>query len=159
MNNTSLHKNPRYYIETYGCQMNTYDSELVAGMLKKCGYTETSELHNADAVFLNTCAIREKAEVTVHNRLDSLQYLKKRNPKMIFGVLGCMAQNLKHDLLESKPFVDVILGPDSYRRIPEYPSWAHCLLGKPEYRRNRLCRTKLHHRKWHNPITPFHRHH
>ena len=112
-------QNLQYYIETYGCQMNTYDSELVAGMLKECGYTETSELHNADAIFLNTCAIREKAEETVHNRLNTLQHLKKKNPRMILGVLGCMAQNLKNELLESKPYVDVILGPDSYRRIPD----------------------------------------
>ena len=110
---------PYYYIETFGCQMNVYDSELVAGLLQKCGYFKTEDMNQADIIFLNTCAIREKAEETVHHRLESIQYLKKRNPKMIFGVLGCMAQNLKDDLLESKPYVDVILGPDSYRRIPE----------------------------------------
>ncbi len=112
-------KNLQYYIETYGCQMNIYDSELVAGLLEKCGFSETREINNADAVFLNTCAIREKAEDTVHNRLNHLQYLKKKKPGMILGILGCMAQNLKNELLESKPYVDVILGPDSYRRIPE----------------------------------------
>jgi len=112
-------KNLHYYIETYGCQMNIYDSELVAGLLEKCGFSETREINNADAVFLNTCAIREKAEDTVHNRLNSLQYLKKKKPGMILGILGCMAQNLKNELLESKPYVDVILGPDSYRRIPD----------------------------------------
>jgi len=111
--------NPYYLIETFGCQMNVADSELVAGMLQKCGYSETRDLNQADIIFMNTCAIREKAEETVHNRLDSIQHLKKRKPEMIFGVLGCMAQNLKNDLLESKPYVDVILGPDSYRRIPE----------------------------------------
>ena len=109
----------QYHIETFGCQMNVYDSELVAGLLEKCGYSETEDLNQADIIFLNTCAIREKAEVTVHNRLESIQHLKKRNPQIIFGVLGCMAQNLKDDLLESKPYVDIILGPDSYRRIPE----------------------------------------
>ena len=109
----------KYHIETFGCQMNVYDSELVAGLLQKCGYSETEDLNQADIIFLNTCAIREKAEVTVHHRLESIQHLKKRNPQIIFGVLGCMAQNLKDDLLESKPYVDVILGPDSYRRIPE----------------------------------------
>ena len=112
-------QNLQYYIETYGCQMNIYDSELVAGLLEKCGYIETREINNADAVFLNTCAIREKAEDTVHNRLNNLQYLKKKKPGMILGILGCMAQNLKNELLESKPYVDVILGPDSYRRIPD----------------------------------------
>ena len=112
-------QNLQYYIETYGCQMNIYDSELVAGLLEKCGYRETRKINNADAVFLNTCAIREKAEDTVHNRLNNLQYLKKKKPGMILGILGCMAQNLKNELLESKPYVDVILGPDSYRRIPD----------------------------------------
>ena len=99
--------------------MNVADSELVAGMLQQCGYSETRDMTQADIIFMNTCAIREKAEETVHHRLDSMQHLKKRKPEMIFGALGCMAQNLKNDLLESKPYVDVILGPDSYRRIPE----------------------------------------
>ena len=111
--------NKTLFIKTYGCQMNVYDSELVGGMLQKCGYIETKQMHKADVIFLNTCAIREKAELTVHHRLDSIQHLKKNKPHLIFGVLGCMAQNLKDDLLESKPYVDVILGPDSYRRIPE----------------------------------------
>jgi len=118
-NNNNLQNKYKYYIETYGCQMNIYDSELVAGLLEKCGYSETRKINNADAVFLNTCAIREKAEETVHNRLNNLQHLKKKKPGMILGILGCMAQNLKNELLESKPYVDVILGPDSYRRIPE----------------------------------------
>ena len=108
-----------YYIETYGCQMNVYDSELVENQLIKTGYKETNNIELADLIFLNTCAIREKAEQTVHNRLSSLAYLKKKNPNLIIGVLGCMAQNLKDDLLKDKPYVDVILGPDSYRRIPE----------------------------------------
>ena len=108
-----------YFIETFGCQMNVSDSELVAGLLQKCGYSKTEDMNQADIIFLNTCAIREKAEETVHHRLESIQHLKKRNPLMIFGVLGCMAQNLKDDLLESKPYIDIILGPDSYRRIPE----------------------------------------
>ena len=80
---------------------------------------ETNNIELADLIFLNTCAIREKAEETVHNRLTSLAYLKKRNPNLIIGVLGCMAQNLKDSILESKPYVDIILGPDSYRRLPE----------------------------------------
>jgi len=109
----------KYYIETYGCQMNVYDSELVAGLLKKTGYSETKQIESADVIFLNTCAIREKAEETVHNRLDSLHFLKKRNPNLLLGVLGCMAKNLKDGILESRPFVDVVLGPDSYRKLPE----------------------------------------
>ncbi len=111
--------NPKYYIETYGCQMNVYDSELVSSILRDQGYRQTEHINEADAVFLNTCSIREKAEETVHNRLSNFQSLKRKKPKMIIGVLGCMAQNLKNDLLESKPYVDVILGPDSYRRLPE----------------------------------------
>jgi tRNA-2-methylthio-N6-dimethylallyladenosine synthase len=99
--------------------MNVYDSELVAKLLQNLGYSETDDLADADAIFLNTCSVREKAEETVHNRLNNLHHLKRKKPSLIIGVLGCMAQNLKNDLLESKPFVDVILGPDSYRRIPE----------------------------------------
>ena len=109
----------RYYIETYGCQMNVSDSELVSNQLEKIGYTMSKRVENADLIFLNTCSIRERAEETVHNRLDSLHYLKKNNPKVIIGVIGCMAQNLKNELLESKPYVDIILGPDSYRRISD----------------------------------------
>ena len=109
----------KYYIETYGCQMNVSDSEVVASLLKKSGYSRTDDIKLADVIFLNTCAIREKAEETVMNRLDSLHFLKRRNPNLLLGVLGCMAKNLKDILLESRPYVDVILGPDSYRRIPE----------------------------------------
>ena len=81
--------------------MNVYDSELVASLLKECNYQQTTEINDADAVFLNTCAIREKAEETVHNRLDNLHVLKRNKPNMILGVLGCMAQNLKDDILEN----------------------------------------------------------
>ena len=107
----------RFYIETYGCQMNVYDSELVGGQLEKLGYISTNSLEEAELIFLNTCSIREKAEETVHNRLNNLHYLKKRNPKILIGLLGCMAQNLKDEILESKPYVDIILGPDSYRKL------------------------------------------
>ena len=109
----------KYYIETYGCQMNVSDSEVVATLLQKSGYSKTDDMQSADVIFLNTCAIREKAEETVMNRLDSLHFLKRKNPNLLLGVLGCMAKNLKDLLLESRPYVDVILGPDSYRRIPE----------------------------------------
>ena len=109
----------KYYIETYGCQMNVSDSEVVATLLQKSGYSKTDDMQSADVIFLNTCAIREKAEETVMNRLDSLHFLKRKNPNLLLGVLGCMAKNLKDVLLESRPYVDVILGPDSYRRIPE----------------------------------------
>ena len=108
-----------YYIETYGCQMNVYDSELVSNMMKLSGYKQTNDLEVADAIFLNTCSIREKAEETVHNRLNNFQHLKRKKPSMLIGVLGCMAQNLKDVLLEDKPYVDIILGPDSYRNLPK----------------------------------------
>jgi len=108
-----------YHIHTYGCQMNVYDSELVSGQLQTLGYKETNNLDLADIILLNTCSIREKAEETVFNRLDSLHYLKKNKPSLLIGVLGCMAQNLKNDLLDSKPYVDIILGPDSYRKLSQ----------------------------------------
>ncbi len=108
-----------YYIETYGCQMNVSDSELVSSELEKIGYISSDKIETADLILLNTCSIREKAEETVHNRLDSLHYLKKNNPKLLIGVIGCMAQNLKNELLSSKPYIDIILGPDSYRKISD----------------------------------------
>ena len=109
----------KYFIETYGCQMNEYDSELVGKILGDLGYSKSNTIEEADIIFLNTCSIREKAEETVHNRLNSLAYLKKKKKHLLIGVLGCMAQNLKNVLLESKPYVDIILGPDSYRKLPE----------------------------------------
>ena len=109
----------KFVLETYGCQMNTADSELVEGILLKLGLEKTQDLHDADAIFLNTCAIRENAEVKVHSRLGNLHKIKRSKPHLIIGVLGCMAQNLKDDLLKNKPYVDIILGPDSYRKIPD----------------------------------------
>jgi len=108
-----------FYIETYGCQMNVADSELVAGLLQQEGYGATDRLEAADAIFVNTCAIREHAEEKVQSRLGYLGQLKSKRPEILIGVLGCMAQHLKEDILESKPYVDVVLGPDSYRRLPE----------------------------------------
>ncbi|MBT7424313.1 MAG: tRNA (N6-isopentenyl adenosine(37)-C2)-methylthiotransferase MiaB, partial [Candidatus Marinimicrobia bacterium] len=111
--------NKSYFIETYGCQMNVADSELISGLLSSEGYNETSDIHAADIIFVNTCAIREHAEDKVHSRLGFYNQLKQKKPETIIGILGCMAQNLKEDILESKPFVDIILGPDSYRKLPE----------------------------------------
>ena len=110
--------NKSYYIETYGCQMNVADSELVSGLLSQDGYDETKDINRADIILVNTCAIREHAEDKVHSRLGFYDQFKQKNPSTIIGVLGCMAQNLKEDILESKPYVDIILGPDSYRRLP-----------------------------------------
>ncbi len=108
-----------YFIETYGCQMNVADSELVESLLQKEGYSPASKIDNANAIFVNTCAIREHAEEKVHSQLGRYDLIKKEKPDTIIGVLGCMAQSLKHDLLENRPYVDIILGPDSYRKLPD----------------------------------------
>jgi len=115
--NTSLIK--KFAIQTYGCQMNVADSELVEGILTNLGLEKTADYDEADAIFLNTCAIRENAETKVHSKLGNLHKIKLNKPHLIIGVLGCMAQNLKDDLLKNKPYVDIILGPDSYRKIPD----------------------------------------
>ena len=99
--------------------MNVADSEWVAGLLDKSGYRRTQRLEDAKIILINTCAIREKAEETVHSRLGRLAELKQKDPSILIGVLGCMAKNLADSLLESKPYVDLVLGPDSYRRLPE----------------------------------------
>ena len=99
--------------------MNVADSELVESILKGEGYSKATQLHDADAIFVNTCSIREHAEEKVHSQLGRYDLIKKENPDTIIGVLGCMGQSLKHDLLENRPFVDIILGPDSYRKLPD----------------------------------------
>ena len=109
--------NKSFYIETYGCQMNVSDSELISGILSKDGYTETKNINNADIILVNTCAIREHAEDKIHSRLGFYNKIKEKRPSIIIGVLGCMAQNLKENILESKPYVDIVLGPDSYRNL------------------------------------------
>ena len=111
--------NKSYFIETYGCQMNVADTEVISGLLNNEGYRQTKDIHSANVIFVNTCAIREHAEDKVHSRLGFYNQIKQKKPDIIIGVLGCMAQNLKEDILESKPFVDIILGPDSYRRLPD----------------------------------------
>ena len=109
----------KFALETYGCQMNVADSELVEGILTNLGLEKTADYDEAEAIFLNTCAIRENAETKVHSKLGNLHKIKLNKPHLIIGVLGCMAQNLKDDLLKNKPYVDIILGPDSYRKIPD----------------------------------------
>lgn len=111
--------NKTYYIETYGCQMNVADSELVESILQNIGYSPVNNINRAKAIFVNTCAIRDHAEEKVNSQLGRYDLIKKKNPEIIIGVLGCMAQSLKHDLLENKPYVDIIIGPDSYRKLPE----------------------------------------
>jgi len=108
----------KLFIESYGCQMNFSDSEIVASVLGKEGFSVTGDIHEADVVFLNTCSIREKAEQTVRNRLSHIQSLKKKNPDIIVGVLGCMAERLKSKFLEEEKIVDLVAGPDAYRDLP-----------------------------------------
>jgi tRNA-2-methylthio-N6-dimethylallyladenosine synthase len=109
----------KFFIESYGCQMNFSDSEIVASILKKEGFQTTNEIGEADIVFLNTCSIREKAEQTVRNRLMHINGLKKNNPQLMVGVLGCMAERLKAKFLEEEKIVDLVAGPDAYRDLPQ----------------------------------------
>lgn len=108
----------KLYIESYGCQMNFSDSEIVASILEKEGYATTRNVDEADVVMLNTCSIREKAETTVRNRLQHFKKQKETNPGLVVGVLGCMAERMKETLLEEEKLVDVVVGPDAYRDLP-----------------------------------------
>jgi tRNA-2-methylthio-N6-dimethylallyladenosine synthase len=109
----------KVYIETYGCQMNIADTEIVLGILQKNGYDLTKDLNIADVVLLNTCSIRENAEQRIYGRLGNIKTLKKGNPNLVIGILGCMAERLRKDLIDNKKMVDVVVGPDEYRRLPE----------------------------------------
>ncbi|MFD0932676.1 tRNA (N6-isopentenyl adenosine(37)-C2)-methylthiotransferase MiaB [Psychroflexus salinarum] len=108
----------KLYIESYGCAMNFSDSEIVASILDKQGYNTTKELAEADLVLVNTCSIRDKAEQTVRKRLEKFNAIKKDNPSMKVGVLGCMAERLKHKFLEEEKIVDLVVGPDAYKDLP-----------------------------------------
>jgi len=112
-------KAKKLYIESYGCQMNFSDSEIVASIMKDNGFDTTSEFEQADVIFLNTCSIREKAELTVRNRLAQFNTLKRERPDVTIGVLGCMAERIKDQLLEEEKLVDVVVGPDAYRDLPK----------------------------------------
>jgi tRNA-2-methylthio-N6-dimethylallyladenosine synthase len=112
-------KSRKLYIESYGCQMNYSDSEIVASILQKEGFDTTSDISQADLVFLNTCSIREKAEQTVRQRLTQINSYKKQKPEMVVGILGCMAERLKTKLLEEEKIVDLVAGPDAYRDLPQ----------------------------------------
>ena len=110
--------NRRVYIETYGCQMNVSDSELMSGILTRNGYEMVDRLENANVVLLNTCAIRENAEEKVLNRLVHLHHRKRVQSDLVLGVCGCMAQHMKTKLIDAAPYVDFVLGPDAYRNLP-----------------------------------------
>jgi tRNA-2-methylthio-N6-dimethylallyladenosine synthase len=109
----------RLYIETYGCQMNVYDSHAIADVLTHHGYHEVESPEEADLLLLNTCAIRDHAETRVLGRIGQLQSIKRQRPELIFGVVGCMAQRLGQTLLERRSAVDLVVGTDNYHRIPE----------------------------------------
>ncbi len=109
----------KLYIETYGCAMNLADSEVMASIMSGNGFTTTDNPLEADVVFLNTCAVRDNAESRIWGRLRELKFQKKKNPGMIVGVMGCMAERLKSTLLEKEKLVDIVVGPDAYRDIPK----------------------------------------
>jgi len=108
-----------FYVESYGCAMNFADSEVVASILEKNGYGSTRNLEIADLILINTCSIREKAELTVRKRLTEFRKYKEQKPGMLVGVLGCMAERLKSKLLEEEKLVDLVVGPDAYRTLPD----------------------------------------
>lgn len=116
--NEPLSGKKRLFIESYGCQMNFSDSEIVASVMRDAGFATTSDVNNADLIFLNTCAIRDNAEQKVRNRLKQLNFIKKNKPGMLIGVLGCMAERLKTKFLEEEKMVDIVTGPDAYRDLP-----------------------------------------
>jgi len=109
----------KLYIETYGCQMNVADSEIVASVMKGAGYTITGTINEADLILINTCSIRQNAEQKIWNRLKALKALKKKRPGTMVGVIGCMAERLKEAFLHNDLSVDLVAGPDAYRTLPE----------------------------------------
>ena len=108
----------KLYIESYGCQMNFSDSEIVASILSKVGYNTTDNVDDADLVLINTCSVREKAEQTIRKRLEQFNVYKRKKPTMKVGVLGCMAERVKHAFLEEEKIVDMVVGPDAYKDLP-----------------------------------------
>jgi len=109
----------KVYIETYGCQMNEYDTEIVKSILIKNNFCIIDKPEDAEVIFLNTCSVRENAHQKVHQRLHVLKQLRREKKNLLMGVLGCMAQNLRQDLLEDNVGVDIIAGPDSYKKLPQ----------------------------------------
>ncbi len=116
--NNVIGNSKKLFIESYGCQMNLNDSEIVASILAKEGFNTTHLLEEADLVLVNTCSIREKAEQTIRKRLQKYNKVRRINPNMKIGVLGCMAERLKTKFLEEEKMVDLVVGPDAYRDLP-----------------------------------------
>ena len=117
-NTNDKSKTKSVYIESYGCAMNFSDSEIVASILSKNGYKTSDDLYTADLILVNTCSIREKAELTVRKRLEKFNKVRKTNSNVKVGVLGCMAERLKHKFLEEEKIVDMVVGPDAYKDLP-----------------------------------------
>ena len=117
-NKKRISNSKKFSIISYGCQMNVSDSEVVASILQQIGYSHTNELHDSDLILLNTCSIREKAELTVRKKLESINAIKKNNKNLKVGVLGCMAERLKEKFLIEEKIVDLVVGPDAYRDLP-----------------------------------------
>jgi tRNA-2-methylthio-N6-dimethylallyladenosine synthase len=115
---SQLNADKKVYIETYGCQMNVADSELVMSILNKEGYALSDEMEHADLLLINTCSIRENAEQRVRGRLGEFRRVKQKNKQVIIGVIGCMAERLKEKLVEQEKLVDIVVGPDAYRDLP-----------------------------------------
>ena len=113
------HIGKQVFIETYGCQMNLADSELMGGVLADSGYASASSLEEADVILINTCAVREKAEARVFGRLSHLLRFKHDKPELVLGVTGCMAEHLRDKIVDQAPYVDLVIGPDAYRRLPD----------------------------------------
>lgn len=109
----------RVYVETYGCQMNLADTEVVGGILSRDGYEMTHRLADADVVLVNTCAIRDNAEQRIYGRLGLISTFKRSNPRLIVGILGCMAERLRTRLVDEEALVDIVVGPDEYRKLPD----------------------------------------
>ncbi|HQS06307.1 MAG TPA: tRNA (N6-isopentenyl adenosine(37)-C2)-methylthiotransferase MiaB, partial [Daejeonella sp.] len=118
LENTGQYTGRKLYIESYGCAMNFSDSEIVASIMQDMGFETTSQYKEADVIFINTCSIRDNAEQRVRNRLREFGAAKNKRPGMTIGVLGCMAERLKSKFLEEEKLVDIVIGPDSYRDLP-----------------------------------------
>ena len=113
-----IYNSKKFSIISYGCQMNVSDSEVVASILEQIGYSHTNEMQESDLILLNTCSIREKAELTVRKKLESINAIKKNKKNLKVGVLGCMAERLKEKFLIEEKIVDLVVGPDAYRDLP-----------------------------------------
>ena len=114
----------RVFIETYGCQMNVADTELMFGLLRHDGFTVAESAEQADVVLINTCAVRERAEERVMGRLGFYKAMKRARPELVLGITGCMAERMRGEIIERAPHLDLVVGPDAYRRLPALVSQA-----------------------------------